>query len=229
MDARLQIDVLIVPGRPEFAEALERLQQAVYNHSEFDISPDALHAAQFRSQLEIFPEGQFVAVDPLTGAIVGHTASMLIHYDPAQPFLEPWPVTTANGYLTTHQPDGDWMYGVESAVLPDYQGHGVGSRLYAARFDVARRLNLRGIVAGSTIMDYHHYADRMTPDEYVQAVVVGQIYDNNLTKQLRKGFHAVNVIPNYVSDETSCGYGAAIVWHNPDYDPGRPSPCRLSA
>src|SRR5690606_26414169 len=161
--------------------------------------------------------------------IIGHTASMLIHYDPSRPFLEPWPVTTGNGYLTTHQPDGEWMYGVESAVLPEYQGHGVGSRLYAARFDLARRLNLRGMVAGSTIMDYHRYADQMTPEQYVEAVAAGFLYDNNLTKQLRKGFRVINIIPNYVTDTLSCGYGAAIVWDNPDYDPGKPSPFRLTA
>jgi GNAT superfamily N-acetyltransferase len=229
MVAGSRTNVLIVPNQPDFAEELELLQRAVYNGSKEDHHPDALHAEHFRSQVAIFPEGQFVAIDPLTGRIVGHTSSMLLHYDPSQPFTQPWVVTTDYGRLTPHDPTGDWMYGVESAVLPEYQGCGVGSALYAARFAVAQRLNLRGILAGSTIMNYHEHVERMTPDEYVRAVEAGLLYDNNLTKQLRKGFRLLNVIPDYVSDELSCGYGAAIVWENPAYDPSQPSPMSTAA
>lgn len=229
MDVTRNTAIIVVPNRLDFAEALEHLQRVVYNGSKEDHHPDALHAEHFRSQVTIFPEGQFVAIDPHTGRIVGHTSSMLLHYTPGQPFTQPWVVTTDYGRLTPHDPLGDWMYGVESAVLPDYQGRGVGSALYAARFALAQQLNLRGMIAGSTIMNYHQYVDRMTPDEYVNAVVAGLVYDNNLTKQLKKGFRVLNVIPDYVSDELSCGYGAAILWDNPAYDPSQPSPLPSAA
>lgn len=110
------------------------------------------------------------------------------------------------------------MYGVESCVHPDYRGRGVGSKLMDARFDVLRQLNLRGMVAGSAIVDYHT-APHLTAGEYVRQVQAGIRFDTNLSKQLHKGFRVHNVIPNYLDEESdgTLGYGVAIVWYNPDY------------
>lgn len=113
------------------------------------------------------------------------------------------------------------MYGVESSVHPDYQGKGVGSKLMDARFDTLRRLNLRGLVAGGMIMSYHKVAHEIAPEDYVREVVEGKRFDNNLTKQIKKGFRVHNLIPNYCYDPRSLNYGVAIVWDNPDYIPGK--------
>ncbi len=113
------------------------------------------------------------------------------------------------------------MYGVESCVHPDYRGHGVGSRLMDARFAVLRQLNLRGMIAGSAIIDYYRYADRVPVEDYVRGVEAGIYFDTNLTKQLHKGFRVHTLIPNYVSDPETCGWGVLIVWKNPDYRPAR--------
>lgn len=93
--------------------------------------------------------------------------------------------------------------------------------LMDARFDLIRRLNLRGLVAGSIIMDYHKVAGEMAAEEYVRDVVSGVRFDNNLSKQLRKGFRVHNLIPNYCYDRRSLNWGVAIVWENPDYAPGK--------
>jgi GNAT superfamily N-acetyltransferase len=69
------------------------------------------------------------------------------------------------------------MYGVETFVHPDYQGHGVGSKLMDARANLVRRLNLRGIVAGSLFVGYKQVADQMSPEQYVQEVVDGKRFD----------------------------------------------------
>ena len=111
------------------------------------------------------------------------------------------------------------MYGVESCVDPAYQGQGIGGMLTAARFDVLRRLNLRGMIAGGMIMDYHQVADQISPEDYVREVVAGVRFDNNLTKQLRMGFKPKNLIPNYDEDPRAMNYGVALLWENPDYDP----------
>ena len=113
------------------------------------------------------------------------------------------------------------MYGVESIVHPEYRGYGVGSKLMDARFETLKSLNLRGMVAGSLFIDYHLHADRYTPDEYVRAVIAGEVFDTNLTKQLAKGFRVVNMIPDYIDEPRTKDYGAAIVWDNPDYRPGQ--------
>jgi hypothetical protein len=91
--------------------------------------------------------------------------------------------------------------------------------LMNARFNILRRLNLKGLIAGSMIMDYGKVADQMTPEDYVREVVAGKRFDNNLTKQMKKGFRVLNVIPNYVFDPRTLNYAAAILWENPDYDP----------
>jgi ribosomal protein S18 acetylase RimI-like enzyme len=110
------------------------------------------------------------------------------------------------------------MYGVETCVHPDYQGQGVGGKLMEARYDVARRLNLGGMVAGSAIIDYGKVADHVPVEEYVADVIAGRRFDTNLSKQLRKGFAVHNLIPNYLEDDADCAnWGVTIVWKNPDY------------
>ena len=89
-------------------------------------------------------------------------------------------------------------------------------------------------MAGSIIMDYHKVAHEVTPDQYVREVVSGTRFDNNLTKQLKKGFKVHNLIPEYHDDPRSCNWGVAIKWENPDYLPnpkiaGRVTPPRSSA
>ncbi|MBW4438153.1 MAG: GNAT family N-acetyltransferase [Pleurocapsa minor GSE-CHR-MK-17-07R] len=114
------------------------------------------------------------------------------------------------------------MYGVDSAVLPEYRSRGVGSKLMDARFAVLKQLNLRGMIAGSLIIDYHKVASEVTPEQYVQDVIDGKRFDTNLTKQLHKGFRVHNIIPNYFNDARTLNYGVGIVWQNPDFDPSRP-------
>lgn len=103
---------------------------------------------------------------------------------------------------------------------PDYQGKRIGGKLIEARWDVVRRFNLRGMVAGSIIMDYHQVAAQVTPEQYVREVMDGLRFDNNLTKQLKKGFEVRNLIPDYCDDPRSLNWGVAIVRENPDYVPG---------
>lgn len=111
------------------------------------------------------------------------------------------------------------MYGVETFVHPGYQGRGVGSQLMDARFDLLRRLNLRGIVAGSLFVGYNAVAGQLTPEQYVQEVVEGKRFDSNLSKQLRKGFKVRNLIPKYTEEPRTHDFAAAILWINPDYHP----------
>lgn len=209
--------IRIVPTETRYARQMEELTNVVYDLPPGGDTRECLRAEHFRHHVHIFPQGQFVALDG--DRVVGLTASMRIDFDPDHPFIEPWPVTISNGWLSRHTPDGAWMYGVESAVHPDYQGRGIGGKLMEARFEVARALNVRGMVAGSTLMDYCKEAHHATPEEYLEGVKVGRFFDGNLTKQMKKGFVPLALIPNYVTDPCSLGWGAVIVWYNPDYDP----------
>jgi hypothetical protein len=84
-----------------------------------------------------------------------------------------------------------------------------------------RALNLRGMVAGSAIMDYHKVADHVPVEQYVQEVIAGKRFDTNLSKQMKMGFQPLALIPDYVEDDwRTLGWGVTIVWNNPDYQPG---------
>jgi hypothetical protein len=93
----------------------------------------------------------------------------------------------------------------------------VGSKLIEARYNLIRALNLRGLVAGSLIVDYHKVADTVPVEQYVHDVIDGRRFDSNLSKQLHKGFRVHSLIPNYSDCETSANWGVEIVWENPDY------------
>lgn len=172
---------------------------------------------QLASHLRVFPEGQFVAVHRDTGRIVGMAASLIVLWDDYD-LNTSWRDFTARGHFTNHDPvRGRTLYGAEIMVSPTVQGQGVGSQLYGARQDLARRLGLLRIRAGARLRDYHRFADRMSAEAYAAAVVRGEIVDRTLTFQLRRGYHVIGVVPSYLRhDPESLGYAAVIEWVNPD-------------
>lgn len=95
--------------------------------------------------------------------------------------------------------------------------------LIEARYEVIRKLNLRGLVAGSIPIDFSKVADHVSIERYVHDVIAGTRFDTNLSKQLRKGFKVHGLIPNYTTELSCGGYGVEIVWDNPDYRPLRRS------
>ncbi len=213
--------IQIVPSSEHYASQMETLMATVYNLDPHNGESGIFTTAQFRQHLAIFPEGQFVAVDTTTDTVVGLTVSMRIHFNPHEPMLTSWWELIGHGWLTTHKPNGEWLYGVESAVHPDYQGKGIGKQLTNARLETMSRLNLRGMVAGSAIISYHKVADTVPVEEYVADVIAGRRFDNNLTKQIKMGFKPMHIIPNYLPDEDCAGYGVEMMIDNPSYVPTR--------
>ncbi len=178
---------------------------------------ECLLTEHFQAHIERFPEGQFVAIDNQNGTLVGASTTLRKTFDLAHPHLDKWWHSIGEGWLTTHQPQGDWLYGVESFVQADYRGRGIGRDLMNARKALARRLNLRGIFAGSMPIGFHQTPESTPIEAYLKAVVAGERWDDNLSKQLRMGFRPYHAIPNYVTDREPRGYGVVIVWENPDF------------
>ena len=57
---------------------------------------------------------------------------------------------------------------------------------------------------GGRIPNYHKYADKMRPKEYIDRVRQREIYDPVLTFQLSNDFHVRKVMTNYLpNDEES--------------------------
>ena len=92
-----QTDTITVqPATTEQAEALKALAVKAY-HTPAELAQDWFSTEEYTSRIERFPEGQFVAVDELTGEIVGMTSAMRFNFNPDVPFLENWQRTTGFG------------------------------------------------------------------------------------------------------------------------------------
>ncbi|CAG9621778.1 carbon-nitrogen hydrolase family protein [Sutcliffiella rhizosphaerae] len=169
------------------------------------------------SHLNMFPDGQLCA--EYDGQIIGSCSSLLINFDEYDD-RHTWDDITDEGYITNHNPDGYNLYGIEVMVHPEYRRMKVGHRLYEARKDLARRLNLKSIIIGGRIPFYHKYADEMSPREYVRHVMRHKIYDPVLSFQLLNEFTLMRINPGYLPDDVASNkYATLMEWNNVEYIP----------
>ena len=176
---------------------------------------------QIKSQLEHFPEGQICL--EVNGRLVASSNSLVVDYDRYEDWHD-WKRVADAGYIRNHTLAGDTLYGIEMMVDPDFRGMHLARRLYNARKDLCRRLNLERIVIGGRIPGFGSQAEDMTAREYVEKVIERGLYDPVLTTQVANGFVLVELIPDYFpSDAASRGYATHLEWTNFDYvrDPQR--------
>lgn len=172
---------------------------------------------QLRSHLQHFPEGQ-ICVE-YDGQIIGSSSSLIVDFNEYGE-QHTWDEITDKGYITNHDPDGFHLYGMEIMVHPEYRGMKIGRRLYEARKQLAQRLNLKSIIIGGRIPNYHKYADEMSPREYTEEVIDHNLYDPVLTFQLMNGFVVKRINVDYLKDDTaSLKYATLMEWNNVDYRP----------
>ena len=170
---------------PALAVLTGRVYTPEWGHSE----------VMLRSQQTHFPEGQFVV--EYEGTIVGYCATFRIDEATA---LAPhtWMQITGGGMASRHKPDGDWLYGMEVVVHPDYRGMRIGQRLYRARKQLCSELKLRGIVFGGRIPGLAKNMSRYgSAQAYVQAVVEGRRRDLTLSFQLSNDFEVVGLLAGF--------------------------------
>ncbi|MED4400398.1 bifunctional GNAT family N-acetyltransferase/carbon-nitrogen hydrolase family protein [Metabacillus fastidiosus] len=173
--------------------------------------------SQLESHLDHFSEGQFCA--EFEGEIIGSCSSLLINFDEYDD-RHTWDDITDNGYITNHNPAGYNLYGIEVMVHPKFRRMKIGHRLYEARKDLARRLNLKSIIIGGRIPNYHKFSEEMSPRDYVNEVMLHNIYDPVLSFQLLNGFTLMRINPDYLPDDkASKKYATLMEWNNIDYQP----------
>ncbi|HEX9728752.1 MAG TPA: GNAT family N-acetyltransferase [Gemmatimonadales bacterium] len=200
--------VIIRPTEVRDFPGITALCRAVYPTSQ-PWAPD-----QLGSHLQVFPQGQLVAVTGAEEQVVGMAASLIIMWDDYEE-LHAWRDFTDRGYFRNHDPAGRTLYGAEVMVHPAMQRRRIGKRLYEARRDIARTHRLARIRAGARLRGYHKYAGRLTPHEYVLGILNGRIKGPTLSFQLREGFEVFDVVGNYITnDPESLGYAALIEWLN---------------
>ncbi|MGC9373338.1 MAG: GNAT family N-acetyltransferase, partial [Thermovirgaceae bacterium] len=122
---------------------------------------------QFEAMLSRFPEGQLCIEDK--GTVIAVALSLIID---ASVYGEQhtYDRIVGDGTLKNHDPDGDYLYGIDVFVHPDYRQMRLGRRLYDARKELCETLNLKGIIIGGRIPGYTKYAEKMKPGRYVQMV-----------------------------------------------------------
>jgi ribosomal protein S18 acetylase RimI-like enzyme len=168
---------------------------------------------ELKSHLRIFPEGQFVAVEP-DGTVVGSASTLIVLLNPD--YAEhTWKKITSNGMFTNHNSTGDSLYGADISTHPKHRHEGIGGMLYDARKELVAKLNLRRMIAGGRLFNYSEYADKMSAFEYAQKVIKGELRDPVLSFELANGFNFIKILPNYLDDVRSLNYASFIEWLNP--------------
>ena len=117
---------------------------------------------QIKKLITIFPEGQVVTV--VDDKIVGCALSIIVDYDKVKNDHTYAAFVTGNETFNTHNPKGNILYGIEVFIHPDYRGLRLARRMYDYRKELCESLNLKAIMFGGRIPNYHKYADTMRPE-----------------------------------------------------------------
>ncbi len=174
-----------------------------------DLHWDAQH---IQGHIELFPAGQFVAVS--NGKVIASCSNTLIDETAWQ--------LHANGYTTVGGPaldrfcpQGSTLYGLDIAVHPDFRRMGVARALYAARFNVVKDQSLNRYGTACRIPGLRNFLQNypsQSAEDYVMAVVNGQLIDRTLTPLVRLGLTSLGVIFDYMMDEESMNCAALLEW-----------------
>lgn len=197
---------------PEDFSAIKAIMDNIY-----EAFGGAISKKKYLAQLVAFPEGQFCIVD--NGIVVAAAFSVVVDYEKFGD-KHTYDEITGDAYLTTHDPNGDVLYGVEIFVSEQYRGLRLGRRLYEARKELCINLNLKAIMAGGRIPNFSQHAKDMTPYEYIELVKSKDLFDPILSFQLANGFEVKQLLKAYLpEDKESKGYATLLQWHNYQYDP----------
>jgi predicted amidohydrolase/GNAT superfamily N-acetyltransferase len=206
-------------------EAIELQYLTLDDHQElkdamleaYPTMPDAYWKIHhIKALIDKFPEGQ-VAIK-VNGQLAGSALSIIVNYNQ---FGEShtYKQITDNYTFSTHSSSGDTLYGIDVFIKPEFRGLRLGRRLYDYRKDLCEKLNLKGIVFGGRIPNYHNFANELSPKEYIEKVRRKEIQDPVLNFQISNDFHPVKVMKGYLEgDHASQDYAVLLEWKNIYYE-----------
>ena len=202
---RLPDSLVVLNARPEHAGQLEELQRVCFPTLSDD---ERFKAAHFLKHQELFAAGQLVALED--DRVVGATATLRLPFDPTHAghtFAD----IIQGGWMTSHDPSGDWLYGADISTHPDYRGRGIGRALYAARQELVWRLGLQGQVTAGMLAGYGAVKATMPVETYYAGVLSGTIRDATLSMQIAIGFEPRGLLPNYLNDPVCDNYAVSLI------------------
>jgi GNAT superfamily N-acetyltransferase len=203
--ATLPDGLVVHHTEPSHADGLEQLQIIVF--------PTLADAERFKAKhylhhIKMFPEGQFCVVHD--DRVVGMTSTIRLDFDfdhPGHTFAE----IIAGGYLSSHQPNGRWLYGADVGTHPDYRGRGIARALYAARHDTVRKLGLSGQLTVGMPSGYGAVKHEISAQDYYDQLVAGTRTDPTISAQMKIGFEPRGLLAGYITDPVCDGYGVVLV------------------
>ncbi|MFN5089272.1 MAG: carbon-nitrogen hydrolase, partial [Bacteroidota bacterium] len=141
--------------------------------------------SQIKKLLGVFPEGQIVVL--VNGMVVGYSLSIILSAEQ----LEKMPhfrEITGNFSFTTHQYEGDLLYGLDTFVLPKFRGLRLGRRLSDVRKEWCEERNLSAIITYSR-MPKQVGESLKNPKDYIRKVKYKELQDLILGFHLANDFH----------------------------------------
>ena len=183
---------------PQHANKLEALQRIVFPSLAED---ELILAKHYLHHYQIFAEGQFVILDG--EEVVGMTTTMRYDFD-FDNHHHTFKETISGGWMHKHDHEGQWLYGLDVGVHPNYRGKGLARELYRARQNLAVHLKLKGQLTVGLLSGFGLVNEPISAETYYQQLLLGQRSDPTLGPQLKIGFKPLGLIKDYVNDP-SCG------------------------
>ncbi len=205
VDQKRDDGIVITRARPEYAAQLEELQRICFPTL---ADEERFKTAHYLKHMQLFDAGQLVALDG--DAVIGATTTLQLDFD-FEHVDHTFADIVGGGWLTSHDPNGAWLYGADVSVRPDYRGRGIATALYAARHDVVRTLGLEGQVTVGMMPGYGALKHEITAQQYYEDIVSGRRKDPTLSMQIRTGFEPRTLLANYLNDPVCDNYGVLLV------------------
>lgn len=140
---------------------------------------------QLEQLITKFPEGQVTI--KVNGQLAGCALAIIVDYSKFND-QHTYKKITGNYSFDTHKESGDILYGIDVFVKSSFRGLRLGRRLYEYRKQLCENLNLKGIVFGGRIPNYHTHAKELSPKEYIEKVRSKEIHDPVLNFHLSNDF-----------------------------------------
>lgn len=167
---------------------------------------------QLANHVEHYPEGALCV--EINGELAGSITGLLVDFNPEKP-VHTWEEITDHGYIRNHDPQGKTLYIVDICVKPAFRKLDLGKLLMQSMYERVVHDGLGRLLGGGRMPGYHQYGGELTPAQYVENVVKGELKDPVITFLLRCGRMPVSVVPNYLVDEESHHNALLMEWKNP--------------
>lgn len=167
---------------------------------------------QLTNHINFFPEGALCI--EVEGVLAGSMTGLIVSFNPDEP-NHTWEEITDNGYIRNHKPDGNTLYVVDICIRPSYRKHKLGRVLMESEYDVVVHKQLDRLLGGGRMPGFKKIAKELTPQQYLEKIVQGELRDPVLTFLLQCGRMPVALVENYLEDEESRHYGVLMEWRNP--------------